>query len=188
MVKKLTLLAAAIAVVAFAIPAAASAAPSVTSSAGVLAPVGTVITGTSSNTKTQTELGLLTCTNVTVTGKITKNSGTSVEAVSNGKEGTTKGCEVEGSALTITDPTLINLTSTVDTKGSVTLTFIADLLGISCHFSGTVPFTYKDPTDTINVASTSSPALTGSPAICGNASSFKGDFTLTIGTTPVILD
>jgi hypothetical protein len=56
MAKKLSMLLAAVAVLAFAVPAIASAAPSITSSEGVLASVGSVVSGSSTNAVTKTSV------------------------------------------------------------------------------------------------------------------------------------
>jgi hypothetical protein len=187
MAKKFSLLMAAVAVLAFAIPAMASAG-TVTSSAGVLAPVGTVITGTSSNTETtNTKFGTLKCANVTVKGKLTENSGGKVAAKTEGV-GSTKECKVGTKELTITDPTLLSLSSTAAGSGTVGLTFEATVPAIgTCHFAGTaVPFTYTAGSDSIHVAG----KLTATPAACGTGTGAEihGDFTLEIGSTGVILD
>ena len=187
MAKKFNLLMAAVAVLAFAVPAMASAAPSVTSKAGTLAPVGTIITGTSTNTELSTNLGTLKCEKLIVKGKITENSGSSVKVTKEG-EGTTSGCKVGTEALTWTDLTLLNITSTVDKSGTVGLHFVMDLPGdVTCTYEGAaVPFTYTSGSDTITISGNLKPT----PAACGAEAKtkFTGSYTLTIGSTPVILD
>jgi hypothetical protein len=184
MSKKLSLLAMVVAALAaFAIPAAANAAPSITSSAGVLAPVGTILTAKSTNAKTVTSLATLTCREVAVNGELSENTGTSVMVERHG-EGTTSGCEALGASIRITDPTLITLTATPTLK-TVKLTFIADILGASCHFEGDLTFSYTAGSSSIHISGTVTSATGG---ICPSTGTFSGDFAITIGATPVILD
>ena len=187
MAKKLMLLGmAVVAFAALALPAVASAAPALTEPAGTLVPKGATIVGTSTNSTTVTSAGTLTCAKVTVTGEVTENTGSSVKGVAKG-EGKTEGCKLGSSSLTITDPTLLAISSNTPGKGVVSLTFIADLFGIPCHFVGNnLPFTYTSGSDSMSIAGT----LTGTSGFpCPSSGSFSGTYTLeTSNGTPLILD
>ena len=159
------------ALLALAIPAMASA--SQLTSGGKAVAVGTVIRATSSNATTDTSAGTLTCVSVSVDGKVTKNSGGESTATTSG-EGTTSGCKLGETAVTITDPTLLGLTLINGTTGSASLTFVADIGALKCHFSGTVPATYVPKSGVLHLAGT----LVGSGAGCPTSGSFMGDFSL----------
>ena len=110
MAKKFSLLLAAIAVIAFAVPTFANAA-SVTQPGGEETSTGTVLTGVSHNTVTETALGELSCEVVSIKALLTHNSGGLVTAEQSGA-GSTSGCLLEGEfPVTITNPTLKSLTA-----------------------------------------------------------------------------
>jgi len=140
MAKRLTLLAMAlVAVAAFAVPAAASAAKA-TMPEGTLVAKNTIITATSSNAKTVTALGTLTCESVMVEAKITKNDGSTVEATGNAGAGnTTSNCKLGETPITIDNPAVTSLLANSTTK-TVGLSFTGTI-GVTCTFAGTVPFT-----------------------------------------------
>ena len=188
MAKKFSLFMAAMAVLAFAIPAMASAAPEVTSKAGTRAAVPQNITGTNVGhvLTTGTPFGTLTCNKVTLNGVLTVNSGTKVTG--NAGTGTTSECNVNNNPLTITNITVTHLESTVVGSGVASFTFVADLPGgITCDYTGTnVPFTYVTGTSHITfkeAAGINGPGFCAAPAI-----KFDGTFSIEIGSTPVILD
>jgi hypothetical protein len=187
MIKKLGLLIAAVAVLAFAVPAAASAAPSITSVAGTKAPVNTKITGTASDVSfTSSTLGTITCDEVTIYGKLSENTGTSVKMGTEG-EGTTENCEDNGDEISFSDITVTNLAMTVVNKGTLSFDATAHLPGaLECVFTGTnVPFTYVSTTP--NITFNKSGGIKAVPAGCGNIT-FDATFKLEIGGTAVILD
>ncbi len=188
MAKKFSLLMAAVAVLAFAIPALANAAPSVTSSKGVLAKASTetknasTITGTSTNVVTKSSLGELKCEKVTVTAWLTKNTGTEVHATTDsGSQNKAVGCTAGGTPVEITDPTIVTLQANLAGSGTQTVSLTFTLPAVGCTFTGTVSFTYVPSSAVIHIAG----SLTSTA--CG-AATIAGDFTLEIGSTPVILD
>jgi hypothetical protein len=189
MVKKLTLLAAAVAVLALAVPAFASATV-LTMPSETKVPTGTLIKGVSTDTVTTTPLGELTCESVEVQGTVTVNNGTTVEGTGNGTSKTAN-CfvEPEHEPLTVEKISLTNLKSSVTGQGTASFSFVAQLPGeLECKFSGTVPGTFVEGTGTLNLTGH---GLVGSPTICGTEKevTFKGDFPLTTGDgTGVILD
>jgi hypothetical protein len=195
MIKKLTLLATAIAVLAFAVPAMASAAPSLTMPAKTLVPANVMsgnpnsnITGTSVNAKTTTSLGTLTCAKVTLNGTVTENTGSSVKGVGTGA-GTTTTCKIEGESINITDVTLAEIKSTVSGAGSASFSFQADLPVVgTCTYTGTnAPFTYVSGSSVITF---NKATLTASPSACGTAA-LDGEFsfeTTENGGGAIILD
>ena len=169
------------------VPAAARAG-TVTSSAGVLAPVGTTLTGRSSDAEIATSLGTITCLEMVVQVKIQENSFGRLEAgVPN--YGTSSACALKGGGeVTTTTITVPRLQSFTAGSGTMGLSFGADLPGgLSCSYTAfAVPFTYKAGSSTILVAGNMKP----SPAACGTEAKtkFRAEFKVTIGSTPVILD
>jgi hypothetical protein len=196
MAKKLSLLIAAMAVLAFAVPAMASATAPLTESNGtVVVPVGSGITGTSTNAKTKTSLGTLSCKKVELMGKVTVNEestkGPKAEGGAGEEEFTGSECEVEGVSVPVKKIKLTNLKTgsglglTTGT-GTATFSFTALIGSFDCVFTGTnVPFTYSTTTMTNSIKFTNA-SLTGSPAACGTGT-FSGDFELfTTGTNTKI--
>jgi hypothetical protein len=188
MAKKLTLLIAAVAVLAFMVPAMASAAAPLTESGGtVVVPVGSAIIATSTNVRINTSLGTLSCKKVVfknnvsaneVTGGKTRAEATSLETF------TAQECEVEGIKAPVEKLRVPNLqTGTAlglpTGNGTATISFTALLPGpLDCLYTGTnVPFHYLTTTLT-NSIKFFSVALTGSPTACGSAT-FSGEFALT---------
>jgi hypothetical protein len=164
---------------AFAWSATAGAA-SITSSSGVLAPVLSVLTATSSNTQvTSTKIGTVKCANVSLQARIAENSGLGFQAFSSG-EGTTKECNV-----IVSDPTLLSVISNTSGQGQISLIIKMVLLGTPCQFSSTsLPFTYAVGSSSIHIGG----FLVASPSSCGAHALISGDFKLEIGGAPVILD
>jgi hypothetical protein len=191
MAKKLSLLMAAVAVIAFAVPAFASAS-SLTMPAGTLVPVGTKIVGTSTNTTTLTSLGLLSCNTVSVTGEVTANSGGSVAGIGIGTGNTSECFLSEEEAITITDITLESISSSTSGSGTIHFTFVADLPNnVVCHFvtkSAGASFNYVSGTDSLSIPAQK---LEATPAAC-RPGEIEGTFTLETdpetGTGGVILD
>jgi hypothetical protein len=184
MSKKTMVLAMALgALLALAIPAMASA--SQLTSGGKALAVGTVVQATSSNAKTVVGETALTCTSVAVSGKLTKNTGGESVATTNGA-GTTSGCKFGTTAATITDATLLGLTLVSPTVGTASLTFVADIGPLVCHFSSTsVAVTYTAGASSIHLAGT----LIGSGSGCPTSGAFSGDFALeTTAGVAVIVD
>lgn len=177
-IKKLSLLATAIAALALAVPALASAAPAWTMPAGTLLPVGTNVSATSSNLVIPTPVGTQKCQHTIITLQLSKNTGSSV-AAAGVAAGTTKECQV-------TDLTVPSLTSTTSGSGTLAITFEIDITAtVKCHLSGAaVPFTYAPGSSSINVKG----ALTGT-GVCAGGSSISGDFAIeTVKGGAVILD
>lgn len=180
MAKKLSLLLAAVAVLAFAIPTVAGAAT--LESGGSVVPVGTKITGKSTNAVTQTGLGKLSCKEVVLLGKVTTNSGGTVEGVGTG-EATGTTCNVEGTAVEVTNIVLSNIKSNATTgtgKGTASFSFKSTLPVVgACTFTGTnAPGTYSTTTMT-NILKIEKATLTASPSACGPAN-LSGEFALTL--------
>jgi hypothetical protein len=190
MAKKLILLAMAIgAIAALAAPAMAGASQ-ITFPAGTAAPVGTVITGTSSNTVTVTPLGNLTCASVVVKATITKNSGGTAAAKAEAGASSSSTCFLGKNAISVTNITLKSLESTTSGVGKAVLSFEADLPGgLTCHFESAGAannVSYTAGTSNLHLAG----GLVGSPEICGEEGevSISGDFALTAESSAVVLD
>lgn len=188
-VKKLSLLLAAVAVFATAVPAIASAAPTVTKQAGVSAPVGSLLTATNVGPVkiTSSLLGTIECETLDIREiKLTLNAGGLVNAESNGAFSTAD-CTSGTKDVTVTTVKLEKTSSSVAGKGTTNFTISLDVVGgLSCTYTGTnVPFTYVVAGNhmTFNKAG----PVDGAPAGCGSAT-FDATYTLEIGSTDVILD
>ncbi len=191
MAKKFSLLMAAVAVFAFAIPALASATPTLTKNAsdppaGSI-PTGTVIKGTAVTTGTigtpkltSTILGTIECNSLAITGTLTTNSGGTVTGTSGGLF-TSANCTNKGNPVTVTKIEVTDLLSTVSGKGTASFTSTIDVAGLNCVFTGTsIPFTYTVGGDIIKFEKAGT--VDGSPAGCGNAT-LDAEFTLEYEST-----
>ncbi|MBS1680030.1 MAG: hypothetical protein JST08_21895 [Actinobacteria bacterium] len=168
MIKKLSLLAMVVgAVAAFAAPGVANAAK-LTMPANTLVPKGTTITGTSTNTVTETTLGKITCKEVMVSGNVEKNTGTEVEVKTDATAGanTATGCEIVGLGAVTIDPTLTNITASGAGPGTAAFTF--NVTGI-CEA--------KSTTSEVTWFGTNKLHITAGVAECGTGG-LTGDFTL----------
>jgi hypothetical protein len=190
MAKKFSLLVAAMALVAFAIPAFANA-DAITQPAKTLVPVGTTVVGVSTNVETtNTPVGTLKCKKVTIGAILTKNNGTEVAASDDEKAGanSAESCTAGGEPLTVDSPTLTSLTAGAKAGTTfVTLDFTATA-GVTCSYTNvsatSVPFTYTAGTSTIHIAGKlKDPAH----AFCLEPE-IHGDFALTVGGAAVVLD
>jgi hypothetical protein len=186
MVRKFTLLLAAVAVLAFAAPALANAS-SITSSAGKLTPVGTAITATGSDfTQTSNLLGSITCEKLNVKFTLTKNSGSAFEGSGTSEKPAQSGCRNGEKTLIYTSFDITNIASTTSGSGTLSFTAVEDIGTITCTVTGTaIPFTYTPGTSAIKFASAG--PVTSKPAACGTEK-IDASFALEIGSTPVILD
>jgi hypothetical protein len=191
MIKKLSLLLAAVAVLAFAVPAMASA-HKVTSKAGTLAAVGTIITGTGSDvTLTSSLLGPITCGTLTLTGELTVNDGTNVTGKGTTNNPPSTDCTNEGQPVVVTSVAISSLKAE-GTETNVSFVATVDINSpkpVECTFTGVkVPFTYTVGGDSIVFTKAAGITSTGG---CGPAT-LDGSFTIEIikegVSTPVILD
>ena len=187
MARKLTMLGMAIAALAaLAIPAMASAAPVVTDPEGVILGTPANLKGVSNNAvTTNTPLGTLECGTVEITAKLTENTGSKVKAEGTG--GTTAVCETsEEEALTVTNPTLVSLTSTTAGSGSVSMSYTADVGSFECPYSannGT--FTYANDTDIIHVHAILTTPFVPCRPVSGSIT-FEGTFTITTSNGAIV--
>jgi hypothetical protein len=188
MAKKFSLLLAAVAVLAFAIPSMASASKA-TDPVNTLVPVGSEVTGTGTDIILQSNLlGTITCATLNLNGKITKNDGTTVEASGANVSPTQAGCKNGTKTVTVTSVELTKLFSEVSNTGYVNFVAKVDVAELACTFTGLeVPFTYTTGTNVLKFASGA--GVTSSPASCGTAK-LTGEFALeTKGTTTqIVLD
>jgi hypothetical protein len=198
MAKKLSLLLAAVAVLAFAIPSMASAA-GVTSKAGTFAPVGTEITGTGTeiNLKSST-LGNIICGKLTLHGKLTLNNGTNFAGEGVAETPKTENCKNGTKTVVVTSVSLTNLHNTAVTEAEVkegvgtgvaSFTATVDVgTELECTFTGKeIKGKYKVGGSALEFTEALSTGITSSPAACGTAK-LIGNFPLEIGSTAVILD
>jgi hypothetical protein len=193
MAKKLSLLIAAIAVLAFAVPSLASAAEA-TIPAGTRAPVGTEITGTGTSvTLNSATLGNITCATLTLNGKITKNDGTTVEGSGETSSPTQTGCNNGAERpVTVTKVVLTKLaasgTGTGTKAATVSFTATVDLpAGVVCNFTGTnVAGSYTSGTNVLKFASATGITSTGGCSTAKLSAEFALEKTGT--TTALIVD
>jgi hypothetical protein len=185
--KKISLPLAAVAVVAFALPASADA-HAVTSKAGTLAPKGTLITATGIDpTWNSAILGPITCKSLTLTTEITENNGTNVTASGPNANPPTQDC-TNGTHLIVT--TKFDITRFAAEGTETNMSFVATvdfetLPPIECTFTGTkLPFTYTAGGNSIVFTKAGPITSTGG---CGTAT-LNATFAIEIGSTPVILD
>lgn len=185
MAKKLSLVLAAVAVLAFAIPAVASASKATLN--GALAPVGTQITGTGSDVTLNSELlGAITCETLNLNGEITKNDGTNVEGSGTNVSPTQAGCKNGKKAVTVTKVVVTKLASSVSGHGVLSFTSKVDVGTLECEFSATeIEGTYVSGTNVLK-AEGAGPVI-ATPSSCGNAT-LTGSFALESESTPLILD
>jgi hypothetical protein len=185
--KKFSLMLAAVAILAFAIPSMANA--TVATIEGSPAPKNTSITGTGSDIILQSNLlGTITCSTLNLKGEITLNDGTTVEGKGKNVEPTQAGCKNGEKAVTVTSVELENLKST--TTGSATVSFVAkvDIASLECTFTGTnVPGTFTSGSNVLSFSEATATGIKGAPAACGT-SKLKGNFALESGSTALILD
>ncbi len=188
MVKKLSLLVAAVAVLAFAVPAMASASALTNpGGGGELTAVGTAITGTGSNVVLKSStLGEIKCETLTLSGKVVKNSGGEVEGSASNENPPTKNCKNGEKTVVVTKVELTKLFTS--TSGSGTANFVAkiDVGSTACTFTGTsVPFTYTPKTTTGVITFTSAGGVSG--GACGTAP-LTGSFILKSSLGALTLD
>jgi hypothetical protein len=184
MAKKFSLMLAAVAVLAFAIPSIASATEA-TLPAGTRAPLGTQIVETGNDVILQsTLLGKITCSTLNLNGEITKNDGTTVEGSGENFAPTQSGCVFGEKAVIITHIST-KLFSNEKGKGIFSFTTLVNIGSeIKCTFTGTnVPFTFTSGTDTISFSSAG--GISGIPPACGTLK-LTASFTLE-STTGVAL-
>jgi hypothetical protein len=186
MVKKLGLLLVVAAALSLAVSATASASK-VTQPAGVLVPVGTIITATGNDvTFTSSTLGATTCKKLTLKLTLTKNDGTTVEGSGNNANPAQEGCVNGTKSVITTSFNVSNLTSTSPGSGTMSFVVTEDIGTLECTYTGTkVPFTYVVGSDVITFNNAA--GIVGTPAACGTAK-LDATFTLEIGAAPVILD
>lgn len=193
MAKKFSVLLAAVAVLAFAVPAFASASTGLTMPEGTFIPTGTVITGTNIGTVTTTseKLGSITCENVMVAAELTVNSAAEVKAgEASPSEQTATTCFRAGAEVKVFGIQLKELQTNGGGTGKASAAFKVELTpgGTVCTFEGTNDVgTYVPGTDKIKIEKG---ALTVSPLACGKSASLDGEFTMTTKGTnePVFLD
>jgi hypothetical protein len=180
MAKKISLLLAAVAVIAFAVPAMASASTGLTSPAGTFLPVNTAIRGTNvgAPTVTSSKFGTLKCEAVELNGKITKNNETEgAEGVGSGANTATSCTLPGGASFKVKNIELTSVKSLMaeTEEGHAAFSFTATELPQECIFSATnAKFTYVTNTDVIKFTSV---PLTVTGVNCGTAT-FDASFTL----------
>jgi hypothetical protein len=180
--RRFKVLIAAVAVLALAAPPIANA-HAITSSAGKLAPVGTVVSAEALDFVFVSEtFGKTTCKSVHFNVKLTKNDGSTVEGSSGAETAPAQDCTTIPVNITS-----LEITKFVASAAETSLSFkmVADF-PFECTLTGTkVPFTYIPGDDKITF--TFALGIIGTPAVCGKFR-MEGQFTLKIASTPVILD
>lgn len=182
MAKKSSLLATAVTVLVFAVPAMASAAvPTLQEQFGTPVKIGTTILGVGSDvTLTSSTLGEVSCASVVLEGKLSVNDMTNGFTASNTgqKAPPTMDCTNGSNTVIVTNVTLTDLKSTVG--GEVLASFTAELdIGAGptkCTYTGTnVKGTYTNGGSVLTFDDGT--GITSSPPACGVAK-LDGEFTL----------
>ncbi len=184
MTKRISLLAAALAVMAFAVPAMAHAAE-ITKVAKVTAEVGEVITLTGEDvTITSAGVGNITCEKLNLTTTVKKNNGAEFEIEGNGGF-TTANCTNKNGAVNVTKVALNSLKSVGGGGVTANLSVTVDLgVKLECTYAGAaVAGGYAFGADTIEFNA----AAGFNGGACG-IGLLDGSFTAEIGAVPVILD
>jgi hypothetical protein len=184
MTKKLSLLLAAVAVLAFAVPAFASASTGLTEN-GKLIATGQLITGTSIGqvTTTSEKLGDITCQEVMVEAELVTNTTSEVKATKGGTQSATT-CFRNGAEVKVFGIELNELKTTGGGTGTASAAFKVELTtgGTVCEFKGSSDVgTYTPGSDVITI---SSQPLSVTPLACGKSASLDGSFTMTTRLEP----
>jgi hypothetical protein len=185
MFKKLSLMMAAVAVLAFAVPAVASAA-SLTEGSTELA-VGARVVGTGTDIiLTSNLLGTITCEKITLKGTVTQNSGGVAKGSGVAEKPGQTGCRRGTNEVIVTSVTLNEL-FTNTTESYVSFETTLDIGPTECTYVGTkVKGTVDFGTDLITFSEAT--GVAGKQAACGTAK-LDGTFTLeTENGTPIIIN
>jgi hypothetical protein len=179
MMKKLSLLLAAIAALAFAAPTLASASTGLTENGGLVA-VGSRVTGTNIGAVTITSaiFGNITCGEMMLEGEVKKNGAAVGVEVGAAGANSMGNCAAAGMAVEATSVTFTNLTSTAAEAGTgkASLSWKIDLPAVTCKFTAeAAPFTYVANGDVIKFAK--APLAVAPAAACGVAT-LDAEFTL----------
>jgi hypothetical protein len=192
MIKRLSVMLAAVTFFAYAVPAAASAATGLTEG-GALVSVKSKLSYTSAGhvTVTSAKLGSITCTSGTLTGEVKENSSTQVKVA--GIVSTLTGCTAMGGTASVKDFTWT--TEETTGGGSETMVFSFRVVlpsGAECSFSttgGTATYNPSQTAEGSDLLSLTEVPLTATPAFCGTTGRLDAAFTReTDGiSTPVYL-
>lgn len=169
MAKKLSMVAAAIAVVAFVVPTVASA--TTLTIGGKIATKGQSLTGTSTNMTWLWPFGEYACEEVELPGTVaayTEEGTVNAEFGKWSSGGSTSVCFIkpQNEEILISDLTLTKFHSEGNEgTGTASLEYDALFPGeLHCHYSGTLPATFVDGSNAIHLEGY---GLAGSPGICG---------------------
>jgi hypothetical protein len=176
MFKKLRLLALLAGLLAVAVPAMAQASTGITQPTNVLLAVGTEVAVESTDMEVATSAGIVTCATAKGIVKLTKNSASAgVEGVAMAA-GSTTGCLLGGSPITVSSLKLSPLISTSTSSGSGTLGVSFQIVsGGTCMYTASAaPFTYTANGSAIHISDI---GMTANPMTCPAAKLFA-DFTL----------
>jgi hypothetical protein len=191
--KKLSLLLAAVAVLAFAVPAFASASTGLTES-GSLVAVGTEVLGTNNGviTTTSSKTGNINCEEVKVYGKILANSAAEVRANNTGTANTsfaTKCSNTNGATVEVSEIKLNELKTTGGGVGTASISFKIKLGSLTCSYTTTTGSGTYVPGASPAEITISEQALSVTPIACGTTAKLDGKFKLsTVGGTALVLD
>jgi hypothetical protein len=195
MAKKFSMLLAAVAVIAFAVPSFANAETGLTETAGTFIPVGTKVEATNIGavTTTSTKTGNIKCEEVTVTGEVAVDSAAEVKIspTSDGVEhnfakkcSVPSGAEVKVTSIKITEiSTKGEVKSGSVKKGKFVVSFVIDVGTATCTYTTSAgEGTYVAGSDVMSVAEA---PLTVSPAAaCGSSAKLDGEFTVRTDVSP----
>ena len=170
MAKKLSLLLAAVAVLAFAVPAFASAAPTLQTPGGEILKTPQAIKGTGTNvTLTSSTLGKIICGSLNLNGTLNVNTvAAGIEGSGVNEKPEQSNCLNGTKSVIVTGVTLTNLKSTVGGTATASFTATVDIAALECTFTGTnIGGTYTNGGNTLSFSEAGT--ITSSPAACGTA-------------------
>jgi hypothetical protein len=204
MLKKFTLLLAAMAVLAFAVPAFASATTGLTES-GKLVEVGKKVEATNIGAVllTSAKLGTITCDEVTLTGTVATNTAATVRVTGDAGKSFAKLCmKNDGTAVTVKNIVLTEIHTEGKIKeedkeapgkfikeGKFVVNFELEVGGLTCKF--TTAGSAGHYTEGTDVITTEEGKLSASPIACGTTATLDGKFTIKTDVSeviPLILD
>jgi hypothetical protein len=196
MMKKLSILLAAVAVLAFTVPAFANAETGLTEEANTLVPAGTKIEATNVGNIvwTSSKLGNITCKSVTLTGVLTTNTLSTVlmSPTTDGIEhnfakecSVPSGADVEALSVVVNEVhTTGEIVSGSKKKGKITATVVFKIMhSTTCTLTASSgEWTYIAGSDVLKVFE--APLTVTGGAACGTTAKWDGEFTVRTDVSP----
>lgn len=188
MAKKLSLLLAAVAVLAIAVPAMANAAPTLRGAVSHSSiATGETVRGTGSNVNIHSPLlGNIECSTITLEGKLEKNNDSEGITGSNSGQASppTTDCTNGTNTVNVTKVTLTDLKSATNGAATASFTAIVDVGTKECTFTGTNVAANTYSSGATSLSFTGATGITGAPSACGpTGNTLTGSFELELAST-----